>query len=82
MNTSWKRGVVGHSRKDLFHEVVSDAVGAKVLGKRSERTLSPVSPIRYVEDKAEIRFTSRWIPMPSVWCPRNRGTPRDLQAHL
>ena len=50
----------------IFYEMVSDAVGAKVLGERSERTLSPVSPIRCVENKAKSRFTSCWIPMPSV----------------
>ena len=38
--------------------MVSDAVGTKVLGKRSKGTLSTVSPIRCVESKAEIRFTS------------------------
>ena len=38
--------------------MVSDAVGAKVLGKRSEGTLSAVSPIGRVESKAiGIRFT-------------------------
>ena len=55
----------------FFDEMVSDAVGAKILGKRSEGTLSTVSPIRRVENKAESRFTSRWIPMPSVWRTRN-----------
>ena len=40
----------------IFHEMVSDAVGTKVLGKRSEGTLSTVSPIRCVESKAEIPF--------------------------
>ena len=38
--------------------MVSDEVGTKVLGKRSKGTLSTVSPIRCVESKAEIRFTS------------------------
>ena len=32
--------------------MVSDAGGAKVLGQRSEGTLSAVSPIRYMENKA------------------------------
>ena len=32
--------------------MISDAVGAKVLRKRSERTLSTVSPIRCLENKA------------------------------
>ena len=41
--------------------MVSDAMGAKVLGKRSEGTLSAVYPIRRVENKAKICFTSRWI---------------------
>ncbi len=42
--------------------MVSDAMGAKVLGKRSERTLSTVPPPRCVENKAKSRFTSRRIP--------------------
>ena len=37
--------------------MVSDAVGAKVFGKRSEGTLPSVFPIRCMESKAEIRFT-------------------------
>ena len=71
-------GILGR----FFNEMVSDAVGAKVLGKRSERTLSPVSPIRCVESKAESGLTSSGIPMPSVWRTRNGGPPRDLQADL
>ena len=37
--------------------MVSDAVGAKVLGERSEGTLPSVSPIGCMESKAKIRFT-------------------------
>ena len=37
--------------------MVSDAVGAKVLGKRSQGTLSTVSPIGCVENKAKSRST-------------------------
>ena len=62
--------------------MVSDAVGAKVLGQRSEGTLPSVPPIRCLENKAEICFTSRRIPMPSVWRTRNRSTSRDIQANL
>lgn len=62
--------------------MVSDAVGAKVLGKRSKGTLPAVSPIQYMENKAKSRPTSRRIPMPSMWCPCNGGPPRDLQADL
>ena len=58
------------------------ALGAKVLRKRSEGTLPSVSSIGCVESKAETSFTSRWIPMPSVWRTRNGGPPRDLQADL
>ena len=47
--------------------MVSYAVGAKVLGKRSKEPLPSVFPIRCMESKAEIRFTSCRIPMPSVW---------------
>ena len=32
--------------------------------------------------KRQVRFTSRQIPMPSVWCARNGGPPRDLQTDL
>ena len=62
--------------------MVSDAVGAEVLGKRSEGTLSTVSPIRCMENKAKSRFTSRRIPMSAVWRTRNRSASRDLQANL
>ena len=44
--------VLRASSKGFFHEMVSDALGAEVLGKRSKGTLSPVSPIRCVENKA------------------------------
>ena len=62
----------------FFHEMVSDAVGTKVLGKSGEGTLSTVSPLRGMENETENSFTSRWIPMSAVWRARNRGTPRDL----
>ena len=62
--------------------MVSDAVGAKVLGKRSKGTLPSVSSIGCMESEAEIRFTSRRIPMSSMWRTRNGGPPRDLQADL
>ena len=62
--------------------MVSNAVGTEVLGERSKGTLSTVSPIRRVENKAENRFTSRWIPMPAVWRTRNRSSSRDIQTHL
>ena len=55
----------------FFHEMVSDAVGAKVLGKRSKGTLSAVSKIGCVENKAKSGLTSRRIPMSSVWRARN-----------
>ena len=62
--------------------MVSDALGAEVLGQRSKGTLPSVSPIGCVESEAEIRFTSCRIPMPSVWRTRNGGPSRDLQADL
>ena len=54
----------------------------KSIGERSKGTLPSVSPIGCMENKAKSRFTSCWIPMPSVWRTRNRSTSRDIQVDL
>ena len=48
--------------------MVSNAVGAKVLRKRSEGTLLPVSPIGCVENKAKSSFTNG---MKITICPKD-----------
>ena len=72
----------GYRRKSAVIERLFRSLVAKVLEEKSKGTLSTVSPIGCMENKAQSRFTSLRIPMPTVWHPRYRSISRDLQTYL